>query len=164
LGVLRRIDGAIAAAETFVVVLLVAAMVVLGSVQIGLRASHAGGLPWVDEAIRLGMMWVALLGASLATRHRGHITIELMDPWLSARGKAALNVVAGIVAVSFLGFATALALWYIEQERAFPDKSPALGVLYWQVKSILPLSLGVLTFRHALLLGEDVATARGTRP
>lgn len=155
LAVLRKVDGAIAAVEKVLVVSAIAAMVVLSTVQIGMRTAGAGGLPWADELIRFSMMWVAFLGASLATSERRHITIDLLDRSLSPRGKAVFNLVVEILGVLVLGAIAYVGWWYIGQERMYPDKSPALGVLYWHVKTIIPAALGIIAWRFGLLAIED---------
>ena len=160
LGVLRRVDGAIASVEKVLVVSAIAAMVVLSAVQIAMRTVGAGGLPWADELIRFSMMWVAFLGASLATSERRHITIDLLDRSLSPRGKAAFNLVVEILGLLVMGAIAWVGVWYIGQERAYPDRSPALGVLYWHVKTIIPAALGVIAWRFGLLAIED---ARGLK-
>ena len=154
--VLRRVDGAVAAVERLLVVVAIAAMTALFCVQIGMRFASGGGLAWADELIRFGMMWVALLGASLATRERRHITIDLLDRSLSPRGKAVCNVIVEAVGVAAVGSIAYVAAWYIGQERQYPDASPALGVLYWQMKVIMPVALSIIAARLGLLLIEDL--------
>lgn len=160
LAALRKVDGAIAAVEKVLVVTAIAAMVVLSATQIGMRTAGAGGLSWADELIRFSMMWVALLGASLATSERRHITIDLLDRSLSPRTKAAFNLVVEVLGVFVVGAIAWVGWWYIGQERAYPDRSPSLGVLYWHVKTIIPLAMGVIAWRFGLLAIED---ARGLR-
>ncbi len=160
LAALRKLDGAIAAVEKFLVVTAIAAMVLLSATQIGMRTVGAGGLAWADELIRFSMMWVAFLGASLATSERRHITIDLLDRSLSRRSKAAFNLVVEILGVLVIGAIAYVGFWYIGQERAYPDKSPALGVLYWHVKTIIPAALGVIAWRFGLLAIEDARALR----
>jgi TRAP-type C4-dicarboxylate transport system permease small subunit len=160
LAALRKIDGAIAAVEKLLVVTAIAAMVLLSATQIGMRTVGAGGLPWADELIRFSMMWVAFLGASLATMERRHITIDLLDRSLSPRSKAAFNLVVEILGVLVIGAIAYVGFWYIDQERAYPDKSPALGVLYWHVKTIIPAALGIIAWRFGLLAIEDARALR----
>ncbi len=160
LATLRRVDGAIALVEKVLVVVAIAGMVLLSSTQIGMRTVGAGGLAWADELIRFAMMWVALLGASLATAERRHITIDLLDRSLSPRTKAAFNLVVEVLAVVVMGLIAWVGWWYIGQERAYPDRSPALGVLYWHVKTIIPIALGVIAWRFGLLAIEDVKGLR----
>ena len=53
-------------AETAILVLLLTAMMLLASSQIALRNFFASGFAWADEALRLMVLWLAMIGAVAA--------------------------------------------------------------------------------------------------
>ena len=64
--------------EEVVLVLLVVLMVSLGFLQILFRNLISVGIVWIDPIVRHLVLWVALLGASVATRENRHISIDVL--------------------------------------------------------------------------------------
>ena len=66
----------------FLLVLLVAllsAMIILAALQIVLRNFFEAGIVWIDPLLRVGVLWLGLVGATVATRHNKHIRIDLLS-------------------------------------------------------------------------------------
>jgi TRAP-type C4-dicarboxylate transport system permease small subunit len=75
--ILRRIDDGIARLEGWVVVTFLIGIVIVGTFQTLLRNVFDAGFEWADEALRWATLWVAFLGASLATHRRKHIALDV---------------------------------------------------------------------------------------
>lgn len=153
---LKRLDRAIAAVEKVVMLLMVVAIVVLPLAQIVLRMVGHGGFAWGHEVVRTLMLWVAFLGASLATAERRHITIDLVDRYLSPRGKAAFNVVVQGVALTLVAYLCWIGWLYIETQKEFGDASAILRIPVWQAQIIIPCALAVIGLHFIVLIAEDV--------
>ena len=94
-----RIDRAARAVETWLIVVILGGLIVVGGAQIVLRNFFSIGFAWSDGLTRLAVLWLGLLGALAATRDGRHITMGAVTRWLPPR----LQVVAGVCADWFGG-------------------------------------------------------------
>jgi TRAP-type C4-dicarboxylate transport system permease small subunit len=95
-------------------------MILLASVQAALRdltylelsfANDAlGQLAWIDDFLKKGTLWLAFLGASLATREERHIAIDVLPKLLNDQGKRFVRGLVGISA-GLIAFMLANAFW-----------------------------------------------------
>ena len=60
-------------------------LLLLALAQIGLRVFFGTGLEWAEPVARMGVLWLALLGALGATRERRHIAIDALPRLLPPR-------------------------------------------------------------------------------
>ena len=65
--------------EEILLVSLVVLMVSLGFLQILFRNFISVGIVWIDSLVRHLVLWIALLGASIATRENRHIAIDIIS-------------------------------------------------------------------------------------
>ena len=65
-------------AEDFLLAALLGGLLLLALLQIGLRVFFDSGLEWAEPVGRMGVLWLALLGALGATRKRRHIAIDAL--------------------------------------------------------------------------------------
>ncbi len=96
------------------------AMILLASLQALLRnltyldLSFANDalteLAWIDEFLKKGTLWLAFLGASLATRDERHIAIDVLPKLLNDQGKRFVRGLVGIAA-AIISFMLARAFW-----------------------------------------------------
>jgi len=121
-------------------------MVLLGFIQILFRNVISMGLYWIDPLLRHSVLWVALLGASVATREDRHISIDLLSGRLGPRLRywvqALIHLFAGVVC--FLLILPAIQFVRNEYEAG---KILALGIPIWVSQSIIPVMLTVLSLR-----------------
>jgi TRAP-type C4-dicarboxylate transport system permease small subunit len=105
---LRRFDRQWARAEGWVIVGVLILMILVAGFAAGVRnltrfdiewaSKLLNDMDWADSLLRKGTLWLAFVGASLATYHRKHI---LMDPLLRiapARAKYTMLAIASVVA------------------------------------------------------------------
>ena len=146
--------------EDSALVLALVTMLALAVMQIILRDFFDQGLLWAESFLRILVLWVAMLGAMVATRHRNHISIDALSRYLPqqvARGAALLTslvsaVICGVVA------------WYSVKFVRFEytDHTIAFGHMpSWVCETILPLGFGVMALRFGfhgikdLIVGES---------
>ena len=53
-------------------------MLVLAVMQIALRNFFDGGFLWAESFVRVLVLWIAILGALVATRQNNHISIAFL--------------------------------------------------------------------------------------
>ena len=71
-------------AEDALLVLLLSAMIVLAATQIMLRNFFDSGFVWIDPLLRVLVLWLGLIGATVATRNNRHIRIDLLSGFSAA--------------------------------------------------------------------------------
>ena len=70
-------------AEDALLVFLLSAMIVLAATQILLRNFLDSGFVWIDPLLRVLVLWLGLIGATVATRNNRHIRIDLLSRFFS---------------------------------------------------------------------------------
>jgi TRAP-type C4-dicarboxylate transport system permease small subunit len=143
---LKQIRGLLLRLEEGLLVLILTAMILLAAWQILLRNLFDSGLFWADPALRMMVLWLALLGAIAATQDDRHIRIDLFSRFLSPRGKALTHLITDL----FSGVVCALIAWHAGRLVYFEwqDGRELFGGLpAWLGESIIPLGFGIMALR-----------------
>lgn len=117
---LRRLDDGVARGEAAICATLLVTMVVCAALQAVLRnLAQAGVGPaatalthfgWIDDFLQLGTVWVAFLGASLATHADKHIAIDVLSKIFPPRARTAVSGLTGVF-VAFVAVVLAVAFY-----------------------------------------------------
>lgn len=152
----ERFDTAIARIESTFLVCLLLFMVGIGFLQVILRNIFHTGIFSADLLLRQGLIWLTLIGASLATRGEGrHIVIDILSPLLSgvwaARARRFTDLFAAVIC-SLLARASFIFLageW--EAGSRIAGAFPA-----WLFQVILPIGFALMGIRFlgAALFGR----------
>jgi len=98
---LARGEGAIAAVVLLLLILVAAAQALLRNltlVHVGWANGLLEHLSWGDSFMQKSTLWLAFLGASLATHNEKHIAIDVLSRISPKRAQALLSVVIGLFA------------------------------------------------------------------
>jgi TRAP-type C4-dicarboxylate transport system permease small subunit len=132
--------------EEILLAFLLILMLLLGFIQILFRNLLSIGLYWVDPLLRHSVLWVALLGASAATREDRHICIDLLSGKLGPRSlswvQAGIHLFCAVVCLLLVW----PAVQFVEDEYSV-GKTLALGIPIWVSQSIMPIMLAALGLR-----------------
>jgi TRAP-type C4-dicarboxylate transport system permease small subunit len=148
-GILAWADRAGQFLENAALVGALASMIVLAGAQIVLRNFFNSGFPWADEALRLLVLWVAMLGAVAASRENRHIAIDALARVLPPGPKAWVAIV-----VHFFTACVALIIaWhsaqFVADSREYNDI--LLGDLpAWWFQAILPIGFVLIGYRYVV--------------
>lgn len=129
--------------------LLVAALITMLSMavmQIIMRNFMDTGFLWAESFQRILVLWVAMLGALVATREHHHINIDALARYLSARGRRIVNLVNNVLA----GIICAIVAWYAVEfvSYEYQDETIAFAnVPTWLCQSILPIGFAGMSIR-----------------
>ncbi len=113
----------------------------------------------LDYLLRAGVLWIGLLGASLATRRRGHITIEVLERFLPPRWRRVSAGATSLAALAILAVLLVVSVEYVAESRARAEvffvhrETDSAFPASW-VKAVLPLGLGLMAWRFALFSCE----------
>jgi TRAP-type C4-dicarboxylate transport system permease small subunit len=135
--------------EEGLLALMLSGMILLAAGQILLRNLFDSSLFWGDTALRLLVLWLALMGAIAATRDDRHIRIDLLSRFLGRRTRAWVQLVNDL----FSGLICALVAWHSGRLVYFEwqDGTQIInGLPTWLGESIIPLGFGVMSLRFLL--------------
>lgn len=161
-GILTRADQAGQFIENTALVVVLTAMILLASSQIFLRNVMDSGFAWADEALRLMVLWVAMLGAVAASRENRHIAIDALSRILPP----GLRVWADLIVRAFTATVAFVLAWYswvfVSESREFEDL--LLGDLpAWWFQAILPAGFLLIGYRYAVWFLRSIRQLAGGR-
>jgi TRAP-type C4-dicarboxylate transport system permease small subunit len=137
-------------AEDALLVFLLSGMIFLAALQILLRNFFEVGIIWADPLLRVGVLWLGLIGATVATRHNKHIRIDLLSKAFSRNTHRLIQAVVGQVSawtclvIGWHGMHW-IRLDYEDGYTAFA------GIPAWMLEIIVPLSFALIGLRYLLL-------------
>lgn len=154
---LARIDKAIARFEGWLLILFLSLMVSLTFVQVLLRSlfiyAHVGwandlmgGIDWAEPFVRLLVLWVTFLGASLVTGENKHIKIDLLTQVIPAPWRPPLDVVLSLTGALVTALMLKASVFYVSTEMSFGGEL-FLGIPTWIGQLILPLGFLLICLR-----------------
>ncbi len=133
--------------ENTLLALVLFAMIGLAAAQVLLRGVLGGGLAWADEALRLLVLWAAMLGAIAASRDNVHLRIDLLSRFLPAAWRRLTAVLVDLFAAAV----SAVLAWYswrfVGQSREFGDQVLG-GWPAWPFQAILPAAFALIAYRY----------------
>jgi TRAP-type C4-dicarboxylate transport system permease small subunit len=157
-GILARAERVGLLLENTALAGILSAMILLASGQIFLRNFVGTGLPWADEALRLMVLWVAMLGAVAASREDRHISIDvlsrLLPDGLRKWAAALVHLVTIVVSLTLAWFSWVFVIESREYQETLLGDLPA-----WLFETILPVAFLLIAYRYVIWLVRDLSTA-----
>ena len=141
--------------------MLLVVLILLASGQIVLRNVFSVGLAWADGLVRLGILWLALIGAVAASRDRRHIAIDVLSRLLPPRLQAVVSVVRNL----FTAAVCALLAWYswvfVRDSREFGDMLLD-GWPAWWFQIVMPVAFALIAYRFLVRIVRTLRTGEAT--
>jgi len=144
--VLEYIDKIIALIEKTLVVIILLVMIALSCLQIGLRNIFASGIASSDIILRHLTLWLAFLGASLATREGKHLKIDVIPRLVSERYKHLITILIYIIS-AVVCCVLAKAGWVFVSLERQSDAMLISKIPLWYAKLIIPGGFLLIAFR-----------------
>jgi TRAP-type C4-dicarboxylate transport system permease small subunit len=172
MNILRVIDRALARVEGWFIVGFLAIMVTLTFLQVILRGLFIYGhlhwantlmahLDWAEPLVRLSVLWITFLGASLVTGENKHIKIDLVSGMLPRRWLPYRELLLCIASALVSLLMIKASLGYITMEMN-SGVNLILTVPMWVGQLILPAGFSLLVFRFLFRgLLEAMAIRKG---
>lgn len=150
---IAAIDNALAflrRLEDGILVSLLILMIGMAAGQVVLRNFFDSGLYWSDSLVRVAVLWVALVGAMVASRDDSHIRIDLVSRLVSPAYKHWVERLTRLFTFLVLclftwGSGSFVYYEYVDEAIAFGD------VPAWILEIIMPIGGGVMAVRYLLL-------------
>jgi len=116
--------------------------------------SFPGGFGWSQRLSLALMLWVGLLGASMATKQGRHIAVDAVRRIVPEPLVRRFEVGAGLLTVGVTGALTLLAIGYLRANWIeWVDSEMTAGIFesipipYWAATLAIPIGFGVMTAR-----------------
>ena len=146
---LTRLLRGLHRAEDLLLAFLLGGLLLLALAQIGLRVFFNSGLEWAEPVGRMGVLWLALLGALGATRARRHIAIDALPRILPPRWHRLAWAIAQLAAAVIC----AMLAWYGWGMVQLEQEVPGLfvpGIPSWWPMLAFPAGFALMSVRFVL--------------
>lgn len=150
---LIRISNSVSTAEKTLAIILLGLMILLSFLQVVLRNVFSTGILWVDPLLRNFVLWIAFLGASLATHNEKNISVDIFSRLLTERGKYISKTVIYIFAAVVSFFLLKASFTFLLDEYDSGTILFTIGeinILSWWMQLIIPIVFGLMLFRFFL--------------
>ena len=121
-------------------------MVLLSFLQVLLRNFFDEGILWGDTFLRHLVLWVGFIGASLATKEKKHINIDVFGRMLTGKIKFLADTVINLFASFISGYLANAAWSFVMDEKEFGtiifNEVPA-----WPFQIIIPIGFALMALR-----------------
>ncbi len=144
--ILNAIDEYLSKAEAWALIFLLFFLIIMAFIQVILRNLFSTGFIWADILLRNSVLWIALLGASTATKERKHIAIDVVSRFFSIRKKYIIEIVISIVSMYICHLLAAAALTFMFDERN-AGSILVLNIPTWYFLVIIPFAFYAMAFR-----------------
>jgi len=148
------LDAKISKVEKLLITILMTLMILTAFSQIVLRNFFATGIDWGDALVRYLVVWVAFIGAAIATREGKHISIDLLSRWLTGTGNMAVQALSSLFSAAICGLLTVAAARFIWFEAQM-GSTTFLNLPVWLPELIMPVTFGLMALRFLMeMFGE----------
>lgn len=127
------------------------ALVIVGvmAANVLLRYLFSTGSVWAQELEWHLLVPLILFGMSYALRHDDHVRVDILYGRLSARGKAAVDLVSALLTIAVAGLIVWFSLHYVQQAWVIDEGSPDPGGIphRYVIKGLIPVGFAVLALQ-----------------
>ncbi len=138
-------------AENVALVVLFSTMMLLAVGQIVLREFFDTGIIWIEELVKLIVLWLAMVGSIAATRDDRHIRIDALAHILSDRAKAVVRIVVDLFAAGVCGVLAWYTYQYLKLEMEW-GMSVLVDTPAWVAHIIVPIAFALVCYRFFILV------------
>lgn len=133
--------------ETGLLVGLLLLMVTIAVIQIVMRNFMGAGLIWAESLLRITVLWLALLGAMVASRKNEHIAIDVLVEKLPNNIKYSVMRISYLLTAAICFTVAWYSLQFVMDEYQYGGI--AFGfVPHWVCESIIPFALCIIAIRY----------------
>ena len=163
--VLKLADRILAKMEGWLIIAMLSLMVIFTFFQVVLRGLYTHGhlswanaimgeIDWSEPFVRLLILWITFIGASLLTKEGKHIQIDLFSSILPPRWLPLRDFILFTVCASICAIMIKVCLDYLTMEMEFGG-TMFLALPTWTGQIILPAGFGLLLIHFAVKAVEQ---------
>lgn len=160
---LDAVDDFLSKVEKWAIITLLSFLMLMAFAQVVLRNLFSTGFVWADILLRNSVLWIALLGASIATKERKHIAIDVVSRFFSIRKKYIIEIVVSIISIYVCHLLALSALVFVSDERN-AGSILVLNIPTWCFLIIIPFAFYAMAFRFFIrALKRALVLIKGTK-
>ena len=160
MNILKWLNKTIARLEGWLIVIFLGLMVSLTFIQVCLRGLYThgnfqwanvlmGNLDWSEPFVRLLVLWLTFIGASLLTRENKHIKIDLFSALLPPKYDSIRELILSVACILISAIMIKVCIGYVKMEMEYGGM--ILNHLpNWIGQLILPLGFALIFFRFLI--------------
>lgn len=148
---MRKLDAVISRAEEILIGLLILSASVILFANVIARYVFNDGFSWAEELVRYEIVWMVLLGASVAARQGIHIGVDIMRRFSPPPMAKAVTLLVHAISIAFCVFLVVYGVQLTEQTHRFGQVSSALQAPMWAIQLAIPvggLLMGIRFTQH----------------
>ena len=132
-------------------------LLLLAFVQVVLRNFFDSGIHWADVFNRLMVLWVGMFAATVAAKEGRHLSLEVLTKFLPERFKPIVSVFVNVFVIVVASMLM-IAGYDFYKDQLLYEASDLLfeGVPKAYFSIIFPIGFGLIAFRYAVKLLEDI--------
>ena len=155
---ITKLSNTIDRAMVGMVFLIVAAMVIVTTLQVVFRVAF-NALTWSEELSRYLLVWGTFFGATLAYKRGNHIAVTFIIDFFPTRLRVWFNVLTYLLSLAFFVIVAQQGMNMITMQVF--QVSPALQIpmryVYWSI----PLSCGIMILHSFAGISDELHKAFG---
>lgn len=159
---LKRINNFIAGIESWLLIVIVLAMVILSFLQVVLRNVFSQGIIWGDTFLRHLVLWVGFIGASLATREHKHINIDVLGRLLKGKAQHINQIIINLFSMLIAGYLFWASWRFVMMEKKYGSELLS-GMPVWYFQVIIPIGFALMALRFLFSLLENSGKLAGKK-
>ncbi len=160
MGILRKIEMWSVKIETFLLVFMVLSICMLALMQVILRNFFSFGLLWIDNIIRLSVLWMGIIGASIATSYEKHLSIDIFSRYIPYPYNKYLKSFIDIIAIAVCVILFYASIGYVNMEREAQELIQGTNIPLWIGIIIFPLGMGLITLKFIAKFLQNIEKNR----
>ena len=141
---LIKFDKILSLIETSLLIILITSSVLGAITQIFLRNFTDTALPFIEIILRRSVLWITLLGASLATRQQKHLSVDLFNQILPTNILNNIAIIINLISSAITGILCYSAIRFIIIEIKFNGLGEAASAI------IMPICFSIMSLRFLL--------------
>lgn len=157
---LKLIDERLARIEGILLALFLFAMILLAFLQVLSRNLFATGILWADAIVRALVLWIGLLGATLATQRGQHLGIDVLTKFVGGRFQKGVGVFVKLFAAAVSLLLLKASINFVQFEREAGSEFFRL-LPYWVVELVIPITFILIPFHFLVGILSDLSILLG---
>ncbi|MDN7131075.1 TRAP transporter small permease [Halomonas sp. MC140] len=161
---MRKLDWLLSRAEEVSIGLLILSASFILFANVIARYVFNDGFSWAEELVRYQIVWMVLLGASVAARQGIHIGIDILRRFSPPSVAKSIVLLVHAVSIVFCFFLVFYGIQLTEQTHRFGQVSSALQAPMWIIQLAIPVGAFLMGLRFTqhffqTLLGREQSAA-----
>lgn len=155
LSFLKTFDGILERLEKFVLISVLSFVIGLSFLQVILRNFVGGGFIWGDVLLRQMVLWIGLIGASIATKENRHLNIDIVSKIVSSKAKYFINILINIMSAYICSLLLKASFRFVVSEKSF-GTTVLENFPVWIFETIFIIAFCLMMFRFVLNILNNI--------